>query len=196
MEDNPSWVAYRAGQTKSFCIVCVSGTHYDEYGETIKTLISTAYRIDARLVVAPDWVNREVTSGSSYMPSCRRALPGSRLPICAKTLLEERFHLVVHRAVVEQVGYALVTAKNGPKLKEPGDLDRSACDDWELNLANQEGNQMCRTSKEVGDRTVNITMMTRSASGPLLTEIWRGESPEVRQRVVQDHDAEVSRPRC
>jgi uncharacterized protein (TIGR03435 family) len=45
-------------------------------------------------------------------------------------------------------------------------------------MANPLANEICRTSKEVGDRTVNVTMMTHSAWGPLLTETWRGEAPE------------------
>lgn len=92
------------------------------------------------------------------------------------TLLEERFHLVVHRATFEQAGYALVTAKGGPKLKRPGDLDRSACEDWaEPNMVNPLASEICRSSKEVGDRTVNIMMMTHSAWVPADGDLaWRG----------------------
>lgn len=176
--DNPSFAAYRAGQAKSFCMVCISGVHYDYYGAPLISLISEAYRMDARLVVAPGWVNQADVNFAIHalMPE---GATREQIPDMLKTLLEERFHLVVHRATVEQTGYALVTAKNGPRLREPGDLDRSACDDWaEPNMVNQEGNQICRTSKEVGDRTVRITMSTHSAWGPLLTELSRGESLE------------------
>ena len=176
--DNPSFVAYRAGQAKSFCMVCISGVHYDNYGAPLKALISEAYRIDARLLVAPDWMNQADTRFviHAIMPE---GSTREQIPDMLKALLEERFHLAVHRATVDQTGYALVTAKNGPKLKEPGDLDRSACDDWaEPNMVNPAGNEICRSMKEIGDRTVRITMMTHSAWGPLLTETWRGESLE------------------
>src|ERR1035437_10022429 len=58
MEDNPSWIAFRAGQAKSYCMVCISGLRYDNFGASLMALISDAYRIDARLLVAPDWVNQ------------------------------------------------------------------------------------------------------------------------------------------
>jgi uncharacterized protein (TIGR03435 family) len=175
--DNPSFAAYRAGQAKSFCIVCISGVHYDNYGYALKALVSEAYRMDARLLVAPDWVNQAEVRFAIHaiMPEGTQR---EQIPDMLKALLEERFHLVVHRATVEQTGYALVAAKGGPKLKQPGDLDRSACEDWaEPNIVSSLANEVCRTSKQVGDRTVNITMMTHSAWGPLVTEMSRGEAP-------------------
>jgi len=175
--DNPSFATFRAGQAKSYCIVCISGLRYDNYDAPLKALIAEAYRLDARLLVAPDWINQADVRFAIHatMPE---GTTREQIPDLLKTLLAERFHLVVHRAVVEQTGYALVTAKNGPKLKQPGDLDHSACEDWaEPNMVNLADNQICRTTKEVGDRRVNVTMMTHSAWGPLLTETWRGESP-------------------
>jgi len=128
-DGNPSFSAYRAGKVSSFCIVCISGLHYDNYGMPLKALISNAYRIDARLLVAPDWINQdqdrfaihaEIPEGSTR----------DQIPDMLRALLDERFHLVVHRATVEQAGYALVTGKNGPKLKEPSSINPEACDGW------------------------------------------------------------------
>jgi uncharacterized protein (TIGR03435 family) len=158
-------------------MVCISGVHYDNWGAPLKALISSAYQVDARLLVAPDWVNQADTRFviHAIMP---QGSTREQIPEMLRNLLEERFHLVVHRATVEQAGYALVSAKNGPKLKQPGDLDRSACENWaEPNMVNPAGNEICRSSKDVGGLTMNVTMMTHSAWGPLLTETWRGESP-------------------
>ncbi len=183
--DNPSFVAFRAGKAKGFCVICISGVHYDVYGSPLISLISDAYQMDSRLVDAPAWINRADVNFAIHaiMPE---GATWEQIPEMLRALLEERFHLVVHRTTVEQTGYALVTAKGGPKLKQPGDLDRAACEDWaEPNMVNPLANEICRASKDVGDRHVNITMMTHSAWGPLLTEIWRGETLETRQELYR-----------
>lgn len=175
--DNPSFAAYRAGKAKSFCMICSSGTHYDVYDMTLKSLIGVAYRMDLRLIVAPEWIHQADVRFviHAIMPEGTKQ---EQTPDLLRTLLEERFHLATHRATVEQTAYALVTAKGGHKLKPPGDIDRSACENWaEPNMENPLANEICRTSKQVGDRTASVTMMTHSAWGPMVSEFWRGESP-------------------
>jgi uncharacterized protein (TIGR03435 family) len=178
MEDNPSWIAFRAGQAKSYCMVCISGLRYDSFGASLVALISDAYRIDARLLVVPDWVNQADIRYviRALMPEGTRR---EQIPDMLKMLLEERFHLVVHRATVDQAAYALVVAKNGPKLKEPGDLDRSACEEWgDAGGPVGSGNQVCRSQQFEGDHTVNVMMMTNSAWGPMVSATSRGEFAE------------------
>ncbi len=175
--NNPSFAAFRAGKATSFCIVCVSGLRYDNYGMVLKELIADAYRIDSRLVVAPDWVNQ--TEGTQFV--IHAVLPEGatreQIPDMLRALLEERFHLVSHRATVEQTAYALVAAKNGPKLKKPGDVDRSGCEEWsDAGGPAGSGNQVCRTGQVIGDRHINVMTMTNSVWGPMLSSTSRDSS--------------------
>lgn len=174
--DNRSFAAYRAGKASGFCEECVSGTHYDYYGAWVKGLIGEAFRIDSRLVVAPDWLNK--TDGALFVIHAIMPEGATRdqIPEMLTALLEERFHLVAHLAPAEQTAYSLVAAKNGPKLKPPREMDRSACEPW---VASIPPNMVCRTTRERGDRNVTLTMNSNTAFGPMLSEISRGEALEV-----------------
>lgn len=177
--DNPSFLAYRAGQVKSFCSTCISGVHYDNYGAWLKVLIGTAYSIDPRLVDGPDWLNQ--TEGTNFVIHAVMPQGATReqIPAMIKALLEERFHLVAHRASAEQSAYALVVGKNGPKLKVPREMDRSMCEPWvtsNIALADGTNSEICRTSRDEGDRTVTVMMSSNTGAGPLLTESWRDDS--------------------
>jgi len=99
-----------------------------------------------------------------------------------RTLLEERFHLVAHRVTVEQTGYALVVGKNGPKLKQGRELDRSGCESWVESKPLPDGrqNQTCQSTRDDGDRTVTTTMSTNTNYGPMLSVSSRGETFENR----------------
>jgi uncharacterized protein (TIGR03435 family) len=43
-----------------------------------------------------------------------------------QNLLADRFHLVVHREAKEELGFSMVVAKNGPKLKDASDAGMEA----------------------------------------------------------------------
>ncbi len=84
----------------------------------MEILISMAYGVDSdRVSGGPSWM------GSQAYDVTAKAEGGARLsyqelgPPLQK-LLEERFHLAVHRQTKEGSGYALVIAKGGPKLTE------------------------------------------------------------------------------
>ena len=87
----------------------VSGLRIDYSRETIKSMISLAYGIDARLIVGPEWVSKgeDHFRVQAVMPQGSTA---ADLPAMMKALLEERFHLAVHPIDAEQSGYALVVA--------------------------------------------------------------------------------------
>jgi uncharacterized protein (TIGR03435 family) len=80
-----------------------------------------------RIIGTPDWVMREQYDIEAKVADTDVAAWGKldfkhrKLAIYA--LLGDRFKLVVHHEIRELPGYALVIAKNGPKLKEatPGD---------------------------------------------------------------------------
>jgi uncharacterized protein (TIGR03435 family) len=104
-----------------------SGT--DEYmGQILFTnmplqrLIAQAYGIAPAQVTGPPWIESDRFDVVAKYPT--GVQPQDR-PIMLRNLLEDRFHLVVHRDSKEASGYALVVAKSGLKLKpaEPGDDD-------------------------------------------------------------------------
>lgn len=50
--------------------------------------------------------------------TCEAPMTKGQLPHLLQLLLEERFHLVIHRELKEQPVYALIVGKGGPKLRE------------------------------------------------------------------------------
>jgi uncharacterized protein (TIGR03435 family) len=176
--DNPSFVAYRAGKATSFCEICISGTHYDYYRAPLKELIGEAFRIDSRLVVAPDWLNQPSVTMFAIHALMPEGATKKQIPEMLKALLEERFHLVAHFATAEQTGYSLVVAKNGPKLKPPREMDRSVCGSWVEGIPLSDGSPhlICQSTREEGDRTVRTVMNLNGEFGPMLSEMSRGET--------------------
>ena len=81
----------------------VSGLRVDIDSMALKNLISTAYRIDTRLVTGPDWVNEGEVSFAVHavMPD---GATKDQIPDMMKSLLAERFHMVTHRANNRTVG--------------------------------------------------------------------------------------------
>lgn len=174
--DNPSFIAYHAGKASSFCMICVSGRHYDMYANFLKEMIARAFRIDSRLIVAPDWLSQAEDTRFTVHATMPDGATKEQIPDMLRALLEERFHLKAHLAPAEQTGYSLVVAKNGLKLKPPRTIDRSACEPWIAALGadlEDKENQTCRTTRDDGDRTVNIAMVASTHSSPMVTESWR-----------------------
>ena len=114
--------AQRAGRGGSYTLGRVTGTHYDTDGMTMKALIAGAFQTDARLIAGSDWVNEGEARFAIHAIMPEGATSAAQFCEMMRGLLEERFHLVTHRATVEQPAYALVTARTGPKLKKPRDL--------------------------------------------------------------------------
>jgi len=194
--DNPSFIAYRAGKASSFCMVCISGQHYDSYAAFLKELIAQAFRIDSRLVVAPDWLSQIEGTKFDIHALMPKGATREQIPEMLRALLEERFHLAAHLAPGEQTGYALVVAKNGPKLKPPRVMDRSACEPWIAALGaalDDKENQTCRTWRDDGDRTVTITMVASTHSSPMQTESWRDEALQSHREYFRITMAELTK---
>jgi uncharacterized protein (TIGR03435 family) len=140
----------------------ISGLRVDIEGATMKQLIMWANDIDARLIAGPDWVNQgEIRFAiHAVMPA---GSTEKQVPSMLESLLEERFHMTAHRALVEQPAYGLVVGKNGPKLKKQSDVDDSVCENWEDALG---GYKLCRITRTVGDHNVSIRIMKDSSWGP------------------------------
>ena len=55
-------------------------------------------------------------------------------------------------------------------------MDRSACEPWVATIGadlEDKENQICRTTRDDGDRTVNIAMIASTHRSPMMTERWR-----------------------
>jgi uncharacterized protein (TIGR03435 family) len=96
-------------------------------GLTLQTLIQQAYGIqNYQLLGAPAWLNSErydvdAKMDSSVADALQKLSPEDRFPARQKmlqALLADRLKLAFHRETKELPIYLLVTAKNGPKLKE------------------------------------------------------------------------------
>src|SRR5215471_12922106 len=85
---------------------------------TPRLCIQRAYGVKPYQVSGPEWINTE-----RYMIVAKAAgaVPEDTILLMLRALLAERFKLVFHREPREMTVYALVVAKNGPKLKEATD---------------------------------------------------------------------------
>ncbi len=90
---------------------------------SLSSCVQLAYGVNFYQVAGPDWLKAErydiiAKSGSPVAPAEMRLM--------LRTLLAGRFNLTLHRESRELPVYALVVARNGPKLSEaisPGDPD-------------------------------------------------------------------------
>jgi uncharacterized protein (TIGR03435 family) len=96
-------------------------------GGTLQMLIESAYGIqDHQISGAPDWLQSERFDIEAKMDSAvadeiRKLDPDQRMAArqhMLQALLADRFKLTIHRETKELPVYALVVAKNGPKLQE------------------------------------------------------------------------------
>ena len=82
---------------------------------SLKSLLMGAYAVENFQIEGPGWMDTELFELSATMS------PGTteeQFRAMLRNLLRERFQLQTHRETKEFSGYALVIAKNGPKLKE------------------------------------------------------------------------------
>ena len=89
---------------------------------TLKACITWAYGMTDAQVFGPDWLTSE------RFDIVAKTESGKPKPEMLAAVLADRFKLAVHRETKELTVYALVVAKNGPKLKkgEPGDNNTSS----------------------------------------------------------------------
>jgi uncharacterized protein (TIGR03435 family) len=104
-----------------------SGTHIDHVGgtltiinATLKHCIMLAYGMGDAQVSGPAWLD---TERYDIVAKAAGDAIDDKHPMRLRALLAERFNLATHRETKETSIYALVVAKNGPKIKkeEPGD---------------------------------------------------------------------------
>jgi uncharacterized protein (TIGR03435 family) len=86
---------------------------------TLRLCITRAYEVTDPQVSGPGWLDSDKYDIVAKAPA---GTPESQLPAMLRSLLADRFKLAVHREQKVVSVYALVVAKNGPKLAkaEPG----------------------------------------------------------------------------
>jgi len=84
---------------------------------SLDVLISLAFGVDSdRISGMPGWLDSEHYNVNAK-PEGDKGLSYEQLRPLLQQLLAQRFHLAVHRETRDVQGYALVVAKNGPKLQ-------------------------------------------------------------------------------
>jgi uncharacterized protein (TIGR03435 family) len=102
-----------AGQQR--ITVNVDAARVDFSDISLAELIRAAYRVKLYQISGPDWVTTSRFNVVAKLPEGAKA---EQVPEMLRTLLAERFHLVLHDSSKEMPVYALVAGKDGPKLKE------------------------------------------------------------------------------
>ena len=108
---------------------------FNATGMTLKFLITMAYDVkDFQVSGGPSWVNserydidaKEPDSIAQIMEKLPREQQGLLADSMLQSLLADRFQLKLTRGTKDMPAYALVVAKNGPKLQEAKPVDTPA----------------------------------------------------------------------
>jgi len=91
--------------------------HYP--GISLKNLLMNAYDVKTFQVGGPNWLPTELFQVDATMPPDTSR---EQFRVMLQNLLAERFKLTLYRETRELSVYALVVARNGPKLKMPADV--------------------------------------------------------------------------
>jgi len=91
----------------------VDAGRMDYENVTLKDCIRTAYRLKDFQIVGPDWLNGARFDIVAKLPE---GATKDQVPEMLQALLLDRFKIVVHHESKPHDSYALVVAKNGPKL--------------------------------------------------------------------------------
>lgn len=93
----------------------ISGTGVRLGRMRVIDLIAQAYGLKQNQIVGPSWLKstQEVFDIDARMPA---GTTKEQVPRMMEAMLAERFKLVAHKETRERAGFALVTAKDGPKL--------------------------------------------------------------------------------
>lgn len=88
---------------------------------SLKLLVGIAFGISSdRIQGGPNWFDSQAYDVNAKAEGDLPLTPKQFQPLLQQ-LLYDRFHLAAHRATVYRSGYALVVAKNGPRLKPSSD---------------------------------------------------------------------------
>ena len=102
----------------------ITGNRVTITDNTLKDLIRIAYEVKDHQVLAPSWMAAEKYEVQALMPG---GSTRSQAPEMLRTLLQQRFHLELHRETRKMGAYALAVAKGGARLTPvPGPEGRNA----------------------------------------------------------------------
>ena len=135
---------------------------------SLKGLLEKAYDVKFPYqVVGPGWLDTELFAVDATMPP-----DTTRQQFCLmlQNLLTERFKMAVHREAKEVPGYALVVARNGPKLKES------------VNIAAPQGNADPQAPASPRSDALDAYGFPKSAPDPKLAGGRGGVSAVMNQR--------------
>ncbi|SPE32472.1 conserved exported hypothetical protein [Candidatus Sulfopaludibacter sp. SbA3] len=90
------------------------GGQFTMFNMPMKVLIARGYGVTNDKVVGPDWLD---TDGFDIVAKMPKDVTEQTLWVMVKNLLVERFKLAAHHEASPMPVYALVVAKNGPKLQ-------------------------------------------------------------------------------
>ncbi len=162
----------RAGRGGAMGGLTFSGTRVEIGSMALKNLVAAAYRTDIQHVTGPAWTLQSFFTIQAVMPD---GATKEQYPEMMQALLAERFHLAAHKETSDQPAYALTVAKNGPKMKPAGEVDRSDCDTWR-DMPAFPGAKTCNIVLQPdGDRTT-VNINTDSKFGPQRTELSKRAS--------------------
>jgi uncharacterized protein (TIGR03435 family) len=82
---------------------------------SLKGLVRDAYKAELYQLNTPDWFGDACYDVIAKLPA---GASKEQVPSMLKALLQERFHMRAHLETRQDRVYALVVAKNGPRLKE------------------------------------------------------------------------------
>jgi bla regulator protein blaR1 len=101
----------------SFAYRALPGGQLMAMGVTLKFLIIQAYQVRAfQISGGPGWVGTERWDIQAKPEGIQGRLSSAQETVMVRALLEDRFQLKVHRETKEMPIYAMVVAKDGPKL--------------------------------------------------------------------------------
>jgi bla regulator protein blaR1 len=136
--DSPSFEAASVKPNKSgdrrTAMIFQPGGRFNATNVTLQMLISTAYGTPQplpsfQIIGGPDWIDADRFDVVAKAPGDIQPGPDGPLPLMVRTLLKERFGLVVHTETRDLPVYALVMArsdrKTGSQLK-PAAVDCAA----------------------------------------------------------------------
>ena len=163
--------------------VDASQAEYDSM--TLKSLIVIAYGMKPYLVSGPAWIADRQFDIVAKMPDGTSV---NDAPAMLRTLLEDRFKLVVHRETKDQSVLAMVVGKGGPKLTESSGATPAAANVpmkvIDTVVATPEGPLRVVTYPHQG-ATLESHGMTMPGLADLLTNVLHGGSDRGRQDTAE-----------
>jgi uncharacterized protein (TIGR03435 family) len=160
-----------------------SGARVAISGFALTNIIATAYRTETYLLTSPDWTAQTRVVIQALMP---QGATKDQLPEMMKALLAERFHLVAHTVMIDEPVYALVIAKNGPKLNPPRDLDQATCAGWSDKSGFDDFQGCNKAGGQSSGTTVRTQVSIGGPNGPTRFEMSSdGDLLEVREEYLR-----------